>query len=103
MPFMIRLKEEIQKSCPRHAPKESRDYGEISIGASVLGCSTHLPHDGAQAISLTLIVVCAEAISNVPDRLNEPMFHVVDLATQSSDVDVHRPCAPIVIVGPDRL
>jgi len=100
---MIALEEQIQKSGPKHAPKQIRDYGEISIRASVLGCRTRLPHDAAQARPLTLIVVCTEAISNVPDRLDEPMFHVVDLATQSSDVDVHGPCATVIIIGPDRL
>ncbi len=81
MPFLIALVawEQKRKSNPKYSPDQFRDYGEISIRASVDGYRTRLSLV-AQTKSPTLMVVRPEAISNVPDRLDEPMLHVVDLA-----------------------
>jgi len=47
--------------------------------------------------------VFPEFVTDVPHRLNEDVGRVLNLASESSDMDIHRPVPTIVIIAPDFI
>ena len=52
---------------------------------------------------LRLFRVFPEPVPDVSHRFNEVMFCVLNLAPESSYVDIYRPVATIIIIAPDLI